>query len=201
MRTLRIGLTGGIGSGKSTVAGFLVELGAWLVDTDAISREITAPGGLAIPALRRTFGDGFIDDTGALDRTRMRELVFRDPTAKQRLEQLLHPLIGQETRRRAGQARPGQTVVYDVPLLVESGRWRAQVGQVLVVDCEPSTQVARVMARSGLSAAQVQAIIDAQVPRARRLACADAVIRNEEATLDELRAEVATLWAAWQHMR
>ena len=201
MKPLHIGLTGGIGSGKSTVARFLVDLGAWLVDTDAISRELTAPGGAALPAVRQVFGDDYIDAAGALDRARMRALVFGNPEAKQRLEQLLHPLIGQETRRRAAQAAPGQWVVYDVPLLVESGRWRTLVDQVLVVDCQPATQVARVMARSGLTAEQVQAIIAAQAPRLDRLASADAVVCNEDRPLDELRAEVAQLWTHWHNMR
>lgn len=201
MKPLSIGLTGGIGSGKSTVARFLADLGAWLVDTDAISREVTAAGGIAVPGLRQAFGDDYIDDTGALDRSRMRELVFRDPRARQRLEQLLHPLIGQETRRRALQAEPGQWVVYDVPLLVESGRWRALVDQVLVVDCEPVTQIARVMARSGLAPEQVQAIIDTQAPRLQRLASADSVVCNENRSLDELRDEVVQLWSLWHNMR
>lgn len=201
MKPLSIGLTGGIGSGKSTVARFLVDLGAWLVDTDAISREVTAAGGIALPGVRRAFGDAYIDATGALDRPRMRELVFRDPQARQRLEQLLHPLIGQQTRRRALQAEPGQWVVYDVPLLVESGRWRALVDQVLVVDCEPVTQIARVMARSGLAPEQVQAIIDTQAPRLQRLASADAVVCNENRSLDELRDEVVQLWSRWHNMR
>lgn len=132
-----IGLTGGIGSGKTTVGGMLVGLGAHLVDTDAISRGLTAPGGAAIDAIRAEFGPDFIEATGAMDRARMRELAFREPQALSRLEAILHPLIGQQACFHAGQAGPNQRIIYDVPLLVESGRrWRDQVERILVVDCQ-----------------------------------------------------------------
>lgn len=196
-RPTRIGLTGGIGSGKSTVGRMLVDLGAWLVDTDAISRALTAPGGAGIEPIRETFGPEFIDTAGALDRTRMRDLVFRDPDARRRLESLLHPLIGQETLRQASQALPGQPVVYDVPLLVESGRWRALVDRVLVVDCTAATQIERVVQRSGLAAAEVERIIAQQASREARLRAADAVIFNDGLDLDRLREEVRALWAGW----
>ncbi len=196
-RPTRIGLTGGIGSGKSTVGRMLVDLGAWLVDTDAISRALTAPGGAGIEPIRETFGPEFIDTAGALDRTRMRDLVFRDPDARRRLESLLHPLIGQETLRQASQALPGQPVVYDVPLLVESGRWRALVDRVLVVDCTAATQIERVVQRSGLAAAEVERIIAQQASREARLRAADAVIFNDGLDLDRLREEVRALWAHW----
>lgn len=193
----RLGLTGGIGSGKSTVAGLLARLGAWVVDTDAISRSLSAAGGSAIPALQATFGDDFIDSSGALDRARMRDLVFRDPSARQRLEQLLHPLIGQETVRQAALAAPGQMVVFDVPLLVESGRWRALVDAVLVVDCSVATQVERVTRRSGLAPAEVERIIAQQATREQRAAAADAIIHNDGLSLTELEAEVQGLWNRW----
>ncbi len=191
---MRIGLTGGIGSGKSTVAAALVELGgALLVDTDAISRALTAPGGGAMAAIEARFGRPFVASDGALDRAAMRELAFRDPAAKQALESILHPMIGAETARQAALATPGQRVVFDVPLLVESGRWRRLVDRVLVVDCDESTQIARVMARSGLSDGAVRAILAQQATRAQRRAAADAVIHNDGLTLSQLREEVGQL--------
>ena len=191
---MRIGLTGGIGSGKSTVAAALVELGgALLVDTDAISRALTAPGGGAMAAIEARFGRSFVASDGALDRAAMRELAFRDPAAKQALQSILHPMIGAETARQAALAAPGQRVVFDVPLLVESGRWRRLVDRVLVVDCDESTQIARVMARSGLSEAAVRAILALQATRAQRRAAADAVIHNDGLTLSQLREEVGQL--------
>lgn len=191
---MRIGLTGGIGSGKSTVAAALVELGgALLVDTDAISRALTAPGGGAMAAIEARFGRPFVASDGALDRAAMRELAFRDPAAKQTLESILHPMIGAETARQAALAASGQQVVFDVPLLVESGRWRRLVDRVLVVDCDESTQIARVMARSGLSEGAVRAILAQQATRAQRRAAADAVIHNDGLTLSQLREEVGQL--------
>jgi len=194
---VRIGLTGGIGSGKSTVAAALVELGgALLVDTDAISRALTVPGGAAMAAIEARFGPAFVSADGALDRAAMRDLAFRDPTAKQALEAILHPMIGAETTRQAALAAPGQRVVFDVPLLVESGRWRRLVDRVLVVDCREETQIARVMARSGLSEAAVRAILAQQATRTQRRAAADAVIHNEGLTLPELRQELRDLLAS-----
>lgn len=193
----RLGLTGGIGSGKSTVSAWLAAQGAHLVDTDAISRELTQAGGGAIELLRRAFGDDAIGPDGALDRQKMRELVFRDPEARHRLEALLHPLIGQEAARRAAQAKPGQMVVFDVPLLVESRLWRTRVDQVLVVDCAPERQVARVMQRSGLSDEAVRAIMAQQAPRSLRLTAADVVISNDKDTLAPLHEALAALWAQW----
>ena len=193
---LRIGLTGGIGSGKSTVAALLVRLGATLIDTDAIARQLAAPGGAAIAALAAAFGPEFIDPTGALDRDRMRQLVFAQPEAKRRLEGILHPLIGIETERQANAAGT-KALVFDVPLLAESGHWRDRVDRVVVVDCEESTQMRRVVQRSGLSAAAVQAIIEQQAPRAKRRACADAVIYNDTISLETLSAQVDAFWQAW----
>lgn len=193
---LRIGLTGGIGSGKSTVAGLLASHGAQIVDTDAIARRLTLPGGAAIDPIRAAFGDASIAATGALDRERMRALAFGDPQARRRLEQILHPLIGAETERDAA-ASPAPVKVFDVPLLVESGRWRAQVDRVLVVDCTEATQLARVVQRSGWPEETVRAVIAQQATRAARLSCADAVLHNDGLSLDQLGAEVARLWAVW----
>ena len=193
---LRIGLTGGIGSGKSTVAASLAALGARVIDTDAIARSLTLPGGTAIAAIATQFGPEFIDASGALDRSRMRERVFADPSARQRLESILHPLIRDETARQAA-AAPARVLVFDVPLLVESGRWREQVDRVLVVDCEEATQVDRVAARSGWTAQAVRQVIAQQARRSERRACADAIIYNETLTREELSAEVQALWEGW----
>ncbi|WP_377160147.1 dephospho-CoA kinase [Roseateles sp. UC29_93] len=191
---MRIGLTGGIGSGKSTVASALVALGgALLIDTDAISRALTLPDGGAMPAIAMRFGPTFVAPDGALDRAAMRELAFRDPEAKRALEAILHPMIGAETARQAALATPGQRVVFDVPLLVESGRWRRLVDRVLVVDCQEETQLARVIARSGLSEPAVRAILAQQATRAQRRAAADAVIHNDGLTLEQLKEEVRML--------
>jgi dephospho-CoA kinase len=193
---LRIGLTGGIGSGKSTVARVLVELGAALVDTDAIARSMAAPGGAAIDKIRAAFGSEAIDAEGGLDRARMRELVFADKLTKARLEAILHPLIGIECNRQA-QAAAGNTVVFDVPLLVESSHWRARVDRVLVVDCSEATQADRVMRRSGWTREAVQAVIAQQASRTARRAAADAVISNEGLSLEQLAQEVGMLWRHW----
>jgi dephospho-CoA kinase len=192
----RIGLTGGIGSGKSTVASFLVELGAVLVDTDAIARALTAPGGAALPALAAAFGGELIGLDGALDRERMRTRVFAEPAERLRLEAILHPMIGVETARQALLAgdRP---VVFDVPLLAESQHWRSRVERVLVVDCEEASQVARVMQRSGWTEDAVRRVVAQQATRERRRSIADAVIHNEALTLQALRREVVAVWAEW----
>jgi dephospho-CoA kinase len=192
----RIGLTGGIGSGKSTVAAVLVELGAHLIDTDAIARELTAPGGAALSSLAAAFGETLIGPDGALDREQMRALVFADAAQRRRLEGILHPLIGREADRRA-LAAAQHPIVFDVPLLSESSHWRAKVDRILVVDCEEATQVQRVMARSGWSEDAVRRVIAQQATRAQRRAIADAMIRNEGLTLAQLQAEVAALWAHW----
>ena len=196
-RAHRLGLTGGIGSGKSTVAGMLGALGAAVVDADAISRSCTAPGGAAIAAIAAAFGSAFVTSDGALDREQMRTLVFKDPSAKARLESIIHPLVGAETARQAQDAqRSGaRCIVFDVPLLVESAHWRGKVDRVLVVDCQEHTQVQRVMARNGLSEAEVQRIITAQARRLRRLAAADLVVYNDGLAMDALQREVAQIGA------
>ena len=195
----RIGLTGGIGSGKSTVARELVKLGAVLIDTDVIARSLALPGGAAIDAIRTLFGPVVIDADGGLDRARMRELVFADAAAKGRLEAILHPMIGIECDRQA-QAAAGHPVVFDVPLLIESTRWRSRVDRVLIVDCNEATQVERVMQRSGWSPEAVQAVIAQQASRAARRAAADAVICNEGLSLSQLAQEIRVLWERWMHM-
>ena len=193
-----VGLTGGIGSGKSTVAGLLVAQGATLVDTDAIAHGLTVPGGAAMPALRQRFGAAIAGPDGALDRAQMRSLVFADPQAKQALEAILHPMIGAEAQRQAAAAdTTGGVVVFDVPLLTESSVWRRRCQRILVVDCSAETQVRRVMVRSGWGADQVQRVIDLQASRSARRAIADAVLFNETLSLAGLAAEVAALWAIW----
>lgn len=195
-----IGLTGGIGSGKSTVGQMLVDLGAHLVDTDAISRALTAPGGHAIEAIRQAFGPEMVDAQGAMDRARMRILAFSDPTALARLETILHPLIGQQADAHAAKASPGQTVVYDVPLMVESGRrWRDKVDRILVVDALPETQIQRVMARSGWERPAVEAVLAKQASREQRRAAADHVILNDGITLQQLQQQVRELWDLWNN--
>lgn len=188
-----IGLTGGIGSGKSAVADQFALLGAAVVDTDAIAHELTGPGGAAIAGVRRQFGAASIAADGAMDRKKVRDLVFADPSARLRLEALLHPMIRAESQRRiaaAGGSAP--YVVHIVPLLVESPDYRARVQRVLVIDCAEDVQVERVMARSGLGQDEVRRIIAAQAPRAARLAAADDVIDNS-GPLDALRPQVLAL--------
>lgn len=193
---LSIGLTGGIGSGKSTVARLLTALGAILVDTDAIAHSLTAPGGAAMTALAAEFGPDIADSSGAMDRARMRSLVFADSGAKARLEAILHPLIGHEAQRQAD-AAAGTVVVFDVPLLGESSAWRTRCDRILVVDCSHETQVQRVVARSGWSVEQVDRVIAQQASRPRRRAIADAVIYNDGLSPEALATEVGALWALW----
>lgn len=194
---LKIGLTGGIGSGKSRVADYFQEWGASIIDTDVIAHQLTEPGGQAIESIRREFGDTMIAVDGSLDRGAMRELVFRDPGARGRLESILHPMIEQVTREQAQRAQ-GCYVVFVVPLLVESGRWKDRVDRICVVDCDPATQVARVQARSGLTQEAIERIMSVQVSREARLAAADDIVLNDGATtLDELRARSRVLHDAW----
>ncbi len=193
MRPLRIGLTGGIGSGKSTVSRLLADLGATVVDTDLIARQLSAGGGAAIEPIRAAFGDEVVGADSALDRSRMRAIVFADATAKRRLEAILHPLIGLEAERQAA-AAAAPAIVFDVPLLVESGRWPALVDKVWVVDCREATQLDRVVSRSGWDEEAGAAVIAQQATRSARLAYADAVIYNDGLTLAELALAVDRLW-------
>ena len=186
-----VGLTGGIGSGKSAAAAEFGRLGAAVVDTDAIAHELTEAGGTAIPEIRRVFGPAAIDASGAMDRGKMRARVFADPGAKKALEALLHPLIREQSQQRIAAAR-APYVIHVVPLLVESPGYRSRVDRVLVIDAPEALQVERVRGRSGLSEAEVRAIVAAQATRAQRLAAADDVIENR-GTIEALREQVAAL--------
>lgn len=186
-----VGLTGGIGSGKSTVAELFAGHGAAIIDTDQIAHDLSAPGGAAIDAIRAEFGAAFLLSNGAMDRARMRDHVFSIPAAKLALEAILHPLIRREVEHAAQRAQ-GSYRMFVVPLLVESPRWRSRVSRILVVDCPESLQLTRVMQRSSLSAAQVEAIMATQVSRAERKAAADDLIEND-ATPVQLIAQVARL--------
>ena len=192
----RLGLTGGIGAGKSTVAVMLAGLGAAVIDADALSRATTAAGGSAIHSIRSIFGDALITPDGAMDRDAMRALVFADPTARHRLETIVHPLVHQaiESAASAAHGSGHHWLVFDIPLLVESRRWPAQLDKVLVVDCEEATQQARVMARSGLERTEVERIMASQATRLQRLGAADMVVFNGGNTLlDDLRRDVQSL--------
>lgn len=186
-----VGLTGGIGSGKSTVADLFVAQGAALVDTDAIAHELTGPGGAAIDAVRAAFGESVIDARGALDRAVMRARVFADPAARAQLEGILHPMIRALSAKRCAEAS-APYVMLAVPLLVESGTYRERCDRVVVVDCPESVQLERVMARNGLSESEVRAIMAAQASRAARLAVADDIVLNDK-DLTKLYPQVAEL--------
>jgi dephospho-CoA kinase len=184
-----VGLTGGIGSGKSAAAAEFERLGATVVDTDAIAHELTQAGGAALPEVERIFGTGVIGEAGAMDRKKMRERVFADPVARKALEVLLHPLIREESLRRI-RAAAGPYVIHVVPLLVESPDYRRRVDRVLVIDAPEEAQIQRVRARSGLSEDEVRRIVASQVTRAERLAAADDVIENR-GSIDALRKQVS----------
>jgi dephospho-CoA kinase len=190
---VRLGLTGGIGSGKSTVAALLVEFGATLIDADAISRASTAAGGSAIEAVRAAFGGEFITADQAMDRDRMRARIFADPTARAQLEAIIHPIVRAEIDQQLA-ALPRGVAVLDLPLLAESSAWRERCDLIWVVDCAPETQIRRVMQRNGWPRSQVEAVLAAQASREQRLAIADCVIDNEGVTLDELGAQVRQQW-------
>ena len=194
---LRVGLTGGIGSGKSTVADMLAQHGATVIDADAISRAVTARGGSAIAPIAETFGADFITPDGALDRDRMRQASYADANARKQLEAIVHPLVGAESARQeaAAIAAGARCIVFDIPLLVESGRWRQRVDQVLVIDCIPEVQVARVVRRSALAENTVRTIIAAQATRAERLAAADIVVSNSGDSRVPLAADIEQLAA------
>ncbi len=175
--TFSVGLTGGIGSGKTLVANMLGAKGAAVIDTDHIAHQLTHVGGAALPAIRAQFGEAFLTPEGAMDRKKMREYVFANPAAKKELESILHPMIRMETARAASQAS-GDYLLFVVPLLVESGTWKNQVSRILVVDCPEDLQVQRVVQRNGLPESQVRAIIATQATREARRAVADDIILN-----------------------
>ena len=182
-RRFLVGLTGGIGSGKSTVADLFAAHGAHIVDTDAIAHALTTAGGAAIPAIRHAFGDAVIEPEGALDRAAMRKVVFADPDARRRLETILHPMIGHCCELMIDEASAPYTIVV-VPLLVESNRWRSRIDRLLVVDLPVEQQITRVMQRNRFERSQVEAIVAAQVSRDVRLAAADDVIVNDGTPAD-----------------
>jgi len=193
----KLGLTGGIGSGKTQVANLLADLGASMIDTDLIAHQLTAAGGRAIEPIRQAFGEEVIEASGALNRARMRELVFAEPARRAELEAILHPLIGQTARQEAEQA-VGLYVVFVVPLLVESGRWRQQIDRLCVVDCDQETQIERVRARNGIELITIQRILAAQATREQRLAVADDVIDNSKTvSLEALKKQVLVLHQGW----
>ena len=195
----RIGLTGGIGSGKSTAAKVLAQLGAAVIDADAMARSVTAPGGPAIAPLRAAFGEAVLDAQGGLDRQRMRELAFTDAQVKKQLEAIVHPLVKQaiDQEAQSALAAGARVLVFDIPLLVESGRWRSQVDGVLVIDCSTETQIARVQARNGWPREQILSVIQAQATRAQRQAAADWLILNDGLGLEAFEAAVAHLAQQW----
>ena len=198
-RPVRLGVTGGIGSGKSTFAAMLRDCGAALIDADAIARAVTEAGGPAIADIRDTFGADYIDAQGALDRVRMRALVFADAGAKERLEAIVHPLVGNAIAQAAAvAAQAGQRlIVFDIPLLTESPRWARQLDAVLVVDCREESQVARVQARNGLTEDAIRAIMATQSSRAMRRAAADFVVYNDALTLSDLQTKARQVAAGF----
>ena len=177
----RIGLTGGIGSGKSTLSGMLIARGLDVIDADALSHQLTAANGAAMPDIKKLFGDKFIANDGSLHRERMRDLVFQQPQARLQLQSLLHPMILHliQDAVDAVKAKGKPLVILDIPLLVESSHWRQKVDRVLVVDCSAETQIRRVMQRSQMTAAQVERIMANQASRAQRLSAADWVVNND----------------------
>ena len=189
---LRLGLTGGIGSGKSTVALLLAEAGAAVVDADAIARACTAPCGLAMPTIADIFGPDFVTSAGALDREKMRQLIYNEPSARKRLESIIHPLVKSEIESQTAQASHAghRCIVFDIPLLVESGTWREHLEHVLVVDCTPEMQIERVVARNQWTRAEVEKVMVSQATRKIRLGAADTVLFNDTLSLSELAAEV-----------
>ncbi|MDL2285037.1 dephospho-CoA kinase [Oxalobacter sp. OttesenSCG-928-P03] len=195
-----LGITGGIGSGKSTIAKLFAGHGAGVIDLDEIAHALTAPGGRAMAIIRETFGDEFVSENGALDRAKMRELVFQDPSARKRLENILHPMIHQEALDQAHRLK-NDYVIFVIPLLVEQPIWQDMARRILLVDCPETLQVRRVMARSGMSKEQVEAIMAAQATREARRAIADDVILNDhDDGVESLLGEVARLDAEYKKM-
>ncbi|MEY3782805.1 MAG: hypothetical protein RIS97_983 [Pseudomonadota bacterium] len=197
----RLGLTGGIGSGKSTAANMFTALGAVVIDADAISRSLTTTHGAAIEAIKQQFGEAMISADGSLNRNRMRDLVFTDSDLKNRLESIIHPLIKLEIQRQEQTAvlLGAKLIVYDIPLLVETTNWRPVLDQVLVVDCLEQTQIERVMARNTLKQEDVKKIIANQASRKMRHGAADIVIFNDSITVEQLREQVTQVVQHLQH--
>ena len=192
LRTARLGLTGGIGSGTSTVAQLLVQCGAALIDADQLSRSVTGAGGAAMAAIAQAFGPEYVNADGALDRDRMRALAFSQPAARKQLEAIVHPLIDQLTADQVNAAiASGQRlIVFDIPLLVESSNWRRKLDAIAVVDCRVETQISRVMARNALAPTAIESIIAAQASRSARRAAADMVFYNDGLSLHALQVQV-----------
>lgn len=198
--SLCIGLTGGIGCGKSTVAELFAEHGAGIIDTDAIARDLTQSGGAAIAAIRAAFGGDYLTAGGALDRAKMRALIFSDAAAKQRLELILHPLILEQAKTQLSRLQDKPYVIIAVPLLPESPAFRRLAQRVVVVDCDENTQLARVIRRNRMNEAEIRGIIAQQTPRAERLKIADDVIHND-ADLDSLAKQVNVLHVHYSAMQ
>ena len=194
-----IGLTGGIGSGKSYVASLCEQWGASVVDTDVIAHQLTQPAGAAMAAIAQQFGEEYVAADGSMDRARMRELVFDQPEKREVLQNILHPLIRKRTFEEVARASTqAPYVLVVVPLLVESGEWAAYVDGICVVDCDEATQIERVIQRSGLTPAQIQRIMESQATRAQRLAVADYVISNDGSTsLEQLTAQTQQQHQQW----
>jgi dephospho-CoA kinase len=195
-----VGLTGGIGCGKSTVAQLFAEHGAGIIDTDAIAHRLTQPGGDAIAAIRAAFGDDYITAEGSLNRDKMRGLIFSDAAAKKRLELILHPLILEQAKLELRRLQDKPYIILAVPLLPESPAFRQLAQRILVVDCDEHTQIARVIGRSRMGEAEIRGIIAQQTPRAERLRIADDVIHND-AGLDSLAEQVAVLHVHYSAMQ
>lgn len=193
---LVIGLTGGIGSGKSTVAGLFEGMGARIIDTDSLSRELTQPGGAAIAPIRSTFGDAYLDAEGALERGKMRTLIFSDPMAKQRLEAILHPAIRALVGQRLKTATPSPYTLLVVPLLFETQAYQDCMRRTLLVDCPEHQQISRTMLRSGMSREEVQSIMAQQLNRSQRATLADDILCNDT-DLPALTGQVAHLHAKY----
>ncbi len=201
--SLFIGLTGGIGSGKTTVSQYLAKQGIEVLDADQISRQLTAPNGLAMDQIREVFGDTVITPENALDRDAMRTLVFSNPEVKQRLEQIIHPLVQQEMISQALRLHHSPYIIFDIPLLIESiNRYRPLLNRICVVDCETEVQIERVKKRNGLSEQTIRQILQTQASRETRLLYADDVIYNGKGiSLDKLQEQAYNFHIQWLNMK
>ena len=200
MTPLRVCLTGGIGSGKSTVARYLVQLDVPIIDADAISRSLTSPGGAGIEAIRDIFGDSFIDTEGGLHRDRMRDKIFSEPASKRALESILHPLIEEKIATQASIQSGSDIIIFDIPLMLENGKWRSRMHRIIVVDCDENTQLQRVSQRPGWSSEMAKKAILQQASRCSRRACADIILNNQNidfATLAHMVHEAVEQLRRW----